>query len=93
MILHLLVLILAFFSDGFIFNPPEDLGECTIGVFSGRATADGRPMLWKNRDVTNAVQKFCYFKPDNDTDSPRYAFIGNVYSEDTTRVFMGLNDA
>ena len=24
--------------------------ECTIGVASGKATADGRPLLWKNRD-------------------------------------------
>jgi len=25
--------------------------ECTIGVASGKATADGRPLLWKNRDI------------------------------------------
>ena len=25
--------------------------ECTIGVACGRATADGRPLLWKNRDA------------------------------------------
>jgi hypothetical protein len=25
--------------------------ECTIGVAVGRATADGRPLLWKNRDA------------------------------------------
>ncbi|MFY9341465.1 MAG: hypothetical protein WAT39_03170 [Planctomycetota bacterium] len=25
--------------------------ECTVGVAAGRATADGRPLLWKNRDA------------------------------------------
>lgn len=25
--------------------------ECTIGIAAGRATADGRPLLWKNRDA------------------------------------------
>lgn len=26
--------------------------ECTIGVACGRTTADGRPLLWKNRDTS-----------------------------------------
>lgn len=30
----------------------EERGEeCTVGVACGRATADGRPLLWKNRDA------------------------------------------
>ncbi len=66
-------------------------GECTIGVFSGRATADGRPLLWKNRDVTRDIQKFCYYEPSRESDR-LYAYIGNCYSEDTTRVYMGLNE-
>lgn len=33
-------------------SPTSDRGEeCTIGVACGRATADGRPLLWKNRDA------------------------------------------
>ncbi len=28
--------------------------ECTIGVASGTATSDGRPMVWKSRDYTSA---------------------------------------
>ena len=43
------------------FPLPNDSNECTIGVFSGRVTADGRPLLWKNRDIGEAVQKM--FKP------------------------------
>lgn len=31
---------------------PDGPGEeCTLGVASGKATADGRPLLWKNRDA------------------------------------------
>jgi hypothetical protein len=35
-------------------------GDCTIGVFSGEVTSDGRPLLWKNRDVADANQRFIY---------------------------------
>ena len=91
-IFELAVASLVFAADSFYYFPPRDMGECTIGVFSGRATVDGRPMLWKNRDVTDAVQKFCYFGPPDDADRPVYAFIGNVYSNDTTRVYMGVNE-
>lgn len=90
--LHFAVLLLAFCSDKLAFIPPPILGECTIGVFSGSATVDGRPMLWKNRDVGDAVQKFCYFQPSQDADRPAYGFLGNVYSSDTNRVYMGVND-
>jgi hypothetical protein len=30
-------------------EPADD--ECTVGVAAGKATADGRPLLWKNRDT------------------------------------------
>jgi hypothetical protein len=72
---------------------PRDGGGCTIGVFSGRVTSDGRPILWKNRDVTNAVQKFCYYPRSINGGDTTLAFTGNTYSHDTTRVFMGANEA
>ncbi len=90
--LHFAVFLLAFCTDRLAFIPPPSSGECTIGVFSGDATVDGRPMLWKNRDVSDAVQKFCYFEPSRDTDRPAYGFLGNVYSADTNRVYMGVNE-
>jgi len=93
-ILNLVLFSLLFFSDRYILMHPDDYGECTIGVFAGWATADGRPMLWKNRDVTNDIQKFCYFEPRlPHADTAFYSFIGNVYSWDTTRVYMGINEA
>lgn len=90
--LHFSILLLLIFNDRFTFDPAGEQGECTIGVFSGLITADGRPMLWKNRDVTNPVQKFCFFEPDPGSDSALYSFLGNVYSSDTNRVYMGIND-
>ncbi len=90
--LHIVIFLLVFCSDRLAFIPPPGLGECTIGVFSGSATVDGRPMLWKNRDVTDAVQKFCYFQPPRDADRPAYGFLGNVYSSDTNSVYMGVNE-
>lgn len=90
--LHFSLLLLIFLSDRYAFIPPPDSGECTIGVFAGSATADGRPILWKNRDVTNDIQKFCFFDPQYpNSDTVLYPYIGNVYSADTTRVYMGLN--
>jgi hypothetical protein len=69
------------------------IGECTIGIFTGRATVDGRPILWKNRDITNAIQKFCYYAPVINLHDTTLSFIGNTFSSDTTRVFMGVNSA
>jgi hypothetical protein len=69
------------------------IGECTIGVFSGRVTTDGRPLLWKNRDITEPVQKFCYYEPIVISDDTTLDFIADANSNDTTRVYMGLNSA
>ena len=91
--LGILIAALSFCGDWIGYHPDStfNFGECTIGVFSGRATADGRPLLWKNRDVTREIQKFCYYEPSRDSDR-YYAYIGNCYSEDTTRIYMGLNE-
>ncbi len=89
-----LLILLVFFTDRYTFMHPDDYGECTIGVFSGSATVDGRPVLWKNRDVTNDIQKFCYFEPRlPHAETTFYAYIANVYSADTSGSFMGINQA
>ncbi len=80
-------------NDNGIVGKPPFMGECTIGVFSGRATSDGRPLLWKNRDVTNGVQKFCYYRRVAVAGDTTMEFIANAYSRDTTRFYMGLNEA
>jgi hypothetical protein len=61
--------------------------ECTIGVAAGRATADGRPLLWKNRDA---------HKPDNvvqplaDGKIPYFALCD---AGDVKAVWGGMNTA
>lgn len=60
--------------------------NCTIGVASGSATQDGRPLLWKNMDtppITNAV----YY-----VDSYRYKFITVAALEVLEWSWMGVNE-
>ena len=87
-----LLVILFFFQDQPVTRHSERVGECTIGVFSGRVTSDGRPLLWKNRDITNAVEKYCYFARTVSMTDTTFAYVGNANSNDTTRVYMGLNE-
>jgi hypothetical protein len=94
---YFLITLLSFLSVALIDQNPYalvgDVGGCTIGVFSGRVTSDGRPIIWKNRDIGEAVQKYCYFDPIYTPHGNTYAYVGNVNSADTTRVYMGLNEA
>ncbi len=59
---------------------------CTIGAFGPAATRDGRPILWKNRDVTNPDQELRYF-----TDG-RYRYVANVYAGESSLVWAGINE-
>lgn len=60
---------------------------CTVGVISGNATEDGRPLLWKNRDSGFRDNEVLHFK------GPQYAFMGVINIGDDTQVWMGLNSA
>ncbi len=61
---------------------------CTLIVASGRATASGRPLMWKNRDTAQLLNKLMYFKGE------KYNFIGLVDSDDEAgkEIWAGLND-
>jgi len=48
---------------------------CTLAVISGRATANGRPLMWKNRDTSDPNNKLMFFK------GPKFDFIALVISE------------
>jgi hypothetical protein len=63
----------------------QSVEECTVGVASGRATADGRPLLWKNRDTgmkysNNRVLRL---------EGKQFEFLGLVVGEKTT--WAGVN--
>jgi hypothetical protein len=60
------------------------LEGCTIGVASGRVTADGRPLLWKTRDAD---------APDNEarwSAAQPYSFLG-VFNADGESPWMAVN--
>ncbi len=61
--------------------------ECTVAVVSGKATVDGRPLLWKNRDTNNLNNEVAYF------DDGKYSYIGMINAGDRTQVWMGVNSA
>ncbi len=65
----------------------QPAAACTVAVFGPAATKDGRPMLWKNRDVDNPDQEVRYF------DDGRYRFVANTYAGETTKVWAGINEA
>lgn len=67
--------------------PTSSGPACTIGAFGTSSTADGRPILWKNRDVKNEHQEMRYFS------SGRYRFVANVYAGETLDVWAGINEA
>ncbi len=62
---------------------------CTLAVFSGRGTANGRPLMWKNRDTSDPNNKMVYFT------GPKHAFVAVVIAEDAkaAEVWGGLNAA
>jgi len=72
---------------GLLFLIAAQAIPCTVAVVSGKATADGRPLLWKNRDAAVIDNKILYLK------GPKYAFIGLVNALDTagSNVWAGIN--
>lgn len=71
------------------FSIPEKAISCTTAVISGKATPDGRSMIWKLRDTDDLENSMRYF-----TDG-KYSYIGLVNSYDTEgkNVWGGSNSA
>lgn len=60
---------------------------CTSAIISGKASPNGRPLLWKHRDSNAFENKLMYFK------GFKYDFIADVNVRDTlaNSVWMGSN--
>ncbi len=60
---------------------------CTTAVISGSSTANGRPLLWKNRDAENKRNQVVYDA------TGRYPFVGVVNSADPAgfEIWAGIN--
>ncbi len=78
----LIVSILIFLLGGF-----SSANACTTAVVSGKATKDGRPLLWKHRDTWTINNKIVQFFDG------KYACTGLVNSVDTANlsIWIGFN--
>lgn len=63
------------------------LEPCTVAVVSGKATKDGRPLLWKNRDASFVANKLVSLS------GKKYGFIGlvNAGFKDIDQIWAGCN--
>jgi hypothetical protein len=75
---------LAFLPALLIASPAR---ACTTAVISGKATADGRPILWKNRDINNTKNEVAYIT------TGKYAVTAQVNSGARKSIWMGVNSA
>ncbi len=60
--------------------------ECTTGLARPEATANGRSLLWKNRDSSNRANALHFFR------SGSFSFLGLINANDTTQVWAGVNN-
>ncbi|MCF8239836.1 MAG: hypothetical protein K9J16_00515 [Melioribacteraceae bacterium] len=81
-IIHKIFLLFLFFSQSVVF-------PCTSAIVSGKASPNGRPLLWKHRDASHYENKLMFFK------GFKYDFIADVNVKDTlaNSVWMGSNTA
>jgi hypothetical protein len=79
-------IIIAFLIVIFSFEP---LQACTTAIVSGKYTADGRPLLFKQRDTPQLENKLVAFQDG------KYPYLGLANSKDTLgkEVFGGFNKA
>jgi len=63
------------------------LFPCTSAVISGKATNDGRPLLWKHRDTGDIENKVVF------ATGSKYDFVGVANTQDTlsSQIWMGAN--
>lgn len=67
---------------------PRNSHSCTLIIVSGQATPNGRPLMWKNRDTSQLLNKLMYFK------GKKYSFIGLIDADDVKgqEIWAGLNE-
>lgn len=73
-----------------LFASVEPVQACTSAVVSGKATPDGRPLLWKNRDTDFLRNHVAYVRGE------KYDFIANVNSVNflaKKEAWIGVNAA
>jgi len=68
--------------------PSRSAQACTTAVISGKATADGRPILWKNRDTRVTRRNEVIRLTEGELEA-----IAVVNAGKTDSVWMGVNEA
>ena len=64
-----------------------DIYCCTSAIISGKATPDGRPLMWKHRDTGEDNNRVDYIK------GPKYNFIALINSPDMLpEAWCGTNE-
>lgn len=63
---------------------------CTSAIVAGKATPDGRPLLWKHRDTSTTDNKIEYI-PSQDG-SFAYVALFNANDRRNEQAWMGMND-
>ncbi|NQV42652.1 MAG: hypothetical protein HQ506_09875 [Candidatus Marinimicrobia bacterium] len=73
------ILLISFINPGF---------SCTSAVVSGKATDDGRPLLWKHRDTGDVENKLVF------VEGSTFDFVGVANRVDTLsqQIWMGSNE-
>jgi len=66
----------------------EEVKGCTIGVASGKVTADGRPLLWKNADGSpdRSDREVIYFKDG------RFKYLALAVADWPQGIYAGVNE-
>ncbi|TVQ00272.1 MAG: peptidase C45 [Planctomycetaceae bacterium] len=79
--------VFAVVACGVVLSTNPSVTACTTGVISGKATIDGRPLLWKNRDAPNKDNQVVHL-----TDG-KYACTAVVNAGQRGSIWMGVNEA
>ena len=66
----------------------SDIMACTSAIFTGKATPDGRPLMWKHRDTGEPNNRIQYFKGE------KYSFYALINSPDffNNEAWTGTNE-
>lgn len=79
-------ILLAFIAAMMLFA--ADIHACTSAIITGKATPDGRPLLWKHRDTGELNNKVKHFK------GAKYSFYALINSPDAMKeeAWTGTNE-
>lgn len=61
---------------------------CTSAIFTGKATPDGRPLIWKHRDTGELNNRMAYYPVSS---ANKYSFIGLLSSPSEGEIWYGSN--